>query len=308
MVKWLYGCVFLLFYFLFLNFNFSYAQTELTVTIDVGDTILTLSGKTSPNAQVTVVESGAVVGTTTADANGDFSKSLLAQTAGVHSIGIYSTDSYNVTSSTVNYSVSLTALQETTLSNIILPPTISLSSSELTKGDNLEISGLTAPSSTVSLFITSPTVTKTTTSANSGKWSYTYSTGDLETGDHTVYAKTTTSAGYQSESSKIKSFKIKAAPTATPAPAATATPTPAPAATATPTPVPRPIIPAIVAVFDIDASGRIEISEVFTAVKSWVDEWRKVLFKEKEPKNCDLNRDRRCDLIDLSILLYYIGR
>jgi len=27
-----------------------------------------------------------------------------------------------------------------------------------------------------------------------------------------------------------------------------------------------------------------------------------------EVKKCDLNRDRRCNLVDLSILLYYIGR
>lgn len=104
----------------------------------------------------------------------------------------------------------------------------------------------------------------------------------------------------------------------------TSTPTPAPVIeTPTPTSVSTlPVIPAVVAIFDIDGSGRIEITEVFTAVKSWVDEWREALKEEiaiargevapgatpRRTEKCDLNRDQRCDLIDFSILLYYIGR
>ena len=102
------------------------------------------------------------------------------------------------------------------------------------------------------------------------------------------------------------------APTNTPEPVATSTPAPA----ATVTPVPTPAIPAVVAAFDIDGSGRIEIAEVFAAVKIWVEEWKRALIEEISPealptreiKKCDLNRDRRCNLVDLSILLYYVGR
>jgi len=111
------------------------------------------------------------------------------------------------------------------------------------------------------------------------------------------------------------------APAATNTPGPAATSTPAPAATATP--VPTPAIPAVVAVFDIDGSGKIEIAEVFAVVKTWVEEWKEALLEEvkvvqegwvgvtpapREIKKCDLNRDRRCNLVDLSILLYYIGR
>jgi len=104
-------------------------------------------------------------------------------------------------------------------------------------------------------------------------------------------------------------------PTSTPGP--TSTPTPAP--TATPTPTPAPTLPLVVRVFDFDASGRIEIGEVFSAVGAWVKEWKEILKEEialvkgeaiipRKIKRCDLNRDGRCDLIDLSILLYYVGR
>lgn len=110
--------------------------------------------------------------------------------------------------------------------------------------------------------------------------------------------------------------------TSTPAPVATATPAPVATATpvpATPTPVTAPAIPLVVAVFDTDGSGRIEVGEVLSVVKSWVDEWRVVLQEEvalakgeaivpRKLKKCDINRDGRCNLFDLSILLYYIER
>jgi hypothetical protein len=122
-------------------------------------------------------------------------------------------------------------------------------------------------------------------------------------------------------------------PTPTPIPTSTPSPTPV-AATVNPalvstsipaplTPVPTLAIPDIVAVFDIDGSGRIETTEVFTAVKSWVDTWKAALLEEikvtqegfagatpdpRKIEKCDLNHDRKCNLSDLSILLYYIGR
>lgn len=293
---------------LFFPRHLSCAQTELTVSINVGDTILTLSGKTSPNASVTVIESGSVVGTTTADASGNFSKSLLAQTPGIHNIGIYATDAKGVTTSTVTYSVSLASLVETTLSNIVLPPTINLSGTGIAKGETVDIYGYGVVSSTISLLITGQTMVNTT-SDSSGYWKYSFGTGNLTVGStYDVYAKVTTTVGYQSESSKTLSFKIQTAPTATPAPTATSTPTSEVTATPSPVPTPRSVIPLVVAVFDIDGSGRIEVTEVFEAVKGWVEEWRGVLKEEKELKKCDINRDQRCNLIDLSILLYYVGR
>lgn len=97
-------------------------------------------------------------------------------------------------------------------------------------------------------------------------------------------------------------------PTSTPGPGPTATPGPA----ATATPVPTPAIPAAVLFFDIDKSGRIETTEVFQAVKIWVGEWRKYLKSltgetVAQAPICDVNKDEKCDLFDLSVLLYYVG-
>jgi len=300
---------------LFLLPPLSLAQTELTVSIGVGDTILTLSGKTSLNASVTVIEGSSVVGTTTADSQGNFSKSLLAQTPGIHNIGIYSTDTTGVTTSTVTYSVSLTSLVETTLSNIILPPTISLSGTGIAKGDNVDIYGYGAVSSTVSLLITGQTAVNTT-SDSSGYWKYTFETGSLTVGStYDAYAKITTPAGYQSESSETKSFSINAAPTATPGPT-----TPGPTATSTPVPAKKIVclLPLLIRIlYDPNNNCRIEKEEIFTVVKTWTEFWSGFIKEvyavglEGEAKgfqNCDFNRDDACNLIDLSILLFYIER
>ncbi len=119
-------------------------------------------------------------------------------------------------------------------------------------------------------------------------------------------------------------------PTSTPTPVATAAPTseatptpgeaaetPTPTSIPTATPTPTPILPLALRIFDVDNTGRIEVVEAFSAVLAWVDEWKVVLAKEiyreeeiplEEGKKCDLNNDGFCNLIDFSVLLYYIGR
>lgn len=119
-------------------------------------------------------------------------------------------------------------------------------------------------------------------------------------------------------------------PTLTPTPttATTSTTTTETATEITPTPTSLPgvdleveteavpaLLPPVVALFDLDASGRIEVTEILGAVSIWVEKWREVLVRviagEEEPAKgarCDLNDDSRCDLYDFSILMYYIGK
>jgi len=97
--------------------------------------------------------------------------------------------------------------------------------------------------------------------------------------------------------------------------------TPTAVLTPLPSPTPTPVLPSPLFVFDVDGSGRIERGEFVFAVKKWVGQWqefltRKIVSSEKETitvtrdslTGCDLNRDQRCNLLDFSILLYYIDR
>jgi hypothetical protein len=318
MVKYV-SIVFIIFLiFFFLSPLFSYAQTELTVTIQVGVTNLNLSGRASPQAQITVLENNAVIGTTTADSSGNFSKTLQGMEAGIHSISIYSTDTNGETTSTIIYSLSLSLGTETTLSNIIMPSTVVLSGDGIAKGDTLKISGLGVPLSTITIFInnTTNTLTKTATSGVDGSWEYNFNTSELDVGDRNLYVKISTSDGYQSESSEIKDFSILTASTVTSVSAAA---TPGPVATSTL--VPEKIVcllPSLIrTLYDPNNNCRIEKEEIFTVVKFWTEEWRGFI-KEvyaaglegeiKAFQKCDFNRDNACNLVDLSILLFYIER
>lgn len=298
--------------FLVFNFPQAKAQTSLTVSMTVGDTTLLISGQTSPEALVTFVENGATIGTTSAFANGFFSKRFTAQTPGIHTFGIYAKDQSGVTSATVTSSLSLTAKAETALANLILPPTISLDKSTATQGTIVIISGRTAPSSTVAIFIFETRIASVTASSANGAWSYSLDTSSISLGDQSVYAKTTTSEGYQSQTSQTLTLKINPPTTVTTTPTPTAE---APAFAALPAPLRR-----LLSAFDPDGSGRIEVREVFVAVKAWVEEWRQVLTEEikalaegaaptpEAEKKCDLNADGRCNLLDFSVLLFYIER
>jgi len=115
--------------------------------------------------------------------------------------------------------------------------------------------------------------------------------------------------------------------TATPAPAATSTPSPKKAKSISPTlfltpiqpsPTPKPTLPFSLSSFDVNQSGKIELTEIFGAVKIWVKEWRQDLLEEisreegtalsKKERKCDLNRDYKCNLIDFSILMSYVEK
>lgn len=68
--------------------------------------------------------------------------------------------------------------------------------------------------------------------------------------------------------------------------------------------------------FDINGDGKISLQELYDASRIWFDDW--TVFREKNLDfeidtpdfglSCDLNDDGRCDLIDFSILMYYVNR
>ncbi len=84
-----------------------------------------------------------------------------------------------------------------------------------------------------------------------------------------------------------------------------------PTATNTPIPpTPTPILPRLVSVFDLDKSGKIELSEMALSLRTWVEDFYQYRIKKlrKEKHICDLNEDGTCNLVDFSILLYYVER
>jgi hypothetical protein len=293
------------------NIN-TYAQTTVTVTAGVGDTIVTLSGKTSPNSQVTFLRSGSVIGTTVSDDEGDFYKQFTSQAHlfEIQTISIYSTDTEGINTSTVSYTINVPPHAETHLANIVLPPTINLSTTALEIGETLRVYGHTVPSSTVTVFFFYSTITETTLSLEDGSWEVLVDTSKLEARTHLLYAKTSVETGHLSPNSEALLFVVTALPTDDPddptKPTATVTPDDDITVTVTETAEEEePVVcnlPTFLKVFDFNNDCFIDLVEFTTAIKTWFAVWT------REGDECDINKDGRCDLRDFSILLYYTYR
>ncbi len=296
------------------------AQTELTVAISVGETSLKLSGRASPHAQITFLEAGTVIGTTAADEAGNFVKVFGAQEPGIKNVGLYAVDALGRKTPTLNYSLALISFTQTSLTNIILPPTLSLSQEAVFEGETLAVSGLSVPLSEVTVFLEGgENAFSSITAGSSGQWQINFSTNGLPAGLYQLFARATTSEGYQSENSETFYLVINplpATPTPTVIPTApvgeattvitpTLTPVAAkPTSTPAPTPTPTPVLPPSLKAFDLNNDERITSEEMPQALKKWVFLWREA----PRQATCDLNADGICDLIDFSILLYYINR
>lgn len=142
----------------------------------------------------------------------------------------------------------------------------------------------------------------------------------LDVSDCTAPAPTPTSiptstASSSSSSSSSSSTSTSTSPTSTPTPRPTVAPlTLWPQAIFPKTDL-QTVLPDNLKFFDFDKNGRLDESELFEGVKSWVEWWK--IYLGREDKNtffaegenqCDINGDRVCTLGDFSILLYYVRR
>ena len=80
------------------------------------------------------------------------------------------------------------------------------------------------------------------------------------------------------------------------------------------------VLPEVIRLFDTNGDGRLTLNELYGLTKKWFGIWENTVIAQIEAKNkgievvdkktwtCDLNKDGVCDLVDFSILMYYVGR
>ena len=274
-----------------------YSQTSINVSFKVGSSDLTLSGLSAPNSSVVIKENGAVLGTTQTDGAGNFTKELLALEEGIHKIEVYSVDPKGSSTPSLVYSIAISGGSATTLSIIYLPATIKISDSSADIGDEVDLSGYAIPGSVIKIYINDELYVKFDSSLEDGSWDYTLDTSDFPKDEYEIYAIAVYGLS-ELDASDTKTLDISGG-------------TIAETEQTLLEDLPERIIVRLLLnpiiqrfpFIDKDSSGRIEAEELYDAVKYWVDNWRSA-----ESKDCDLNSDVRCNLIDLSVLLYYIER
>lgn len=315
------------------------AQTELTLSIDVGDTVVTFSGWTAPNSLVTIKENGVAVGTALSDEQGFFTKTLTAQTPENKVFQLSSTHlpSGSMTD-TVEYSVYLTPTVETTLSNIVFPPTAELSATQVLPDEQLLISGWAPPGSVVELMVGADYFLSFT-AGEQGYWSGSISAVNLQPGVTFPVVATVIYHGFASQEINVGSFSVLffQVPSPTPTPLPTPTPTQSPGAgddsddegegttDSVMTPAPTVIsdgkldfgqpnvvvaptvesLPEILRQYDFNQSGRLDPFMLDRISEHW---WNAYYPVKQNLATCDLNADQRCDIIDFSILMYWVEK
>lgn len=143
------------------------------------------SGYTSPNAVVTIVSSGATIGTVSADSSGSFLKNVRVD-SGFTTFEIQSKDTEGRSSSVSKIIIGLKPGSKTQISNIFLSPTIQASRELAEKGMKLRIFGSTYPGSDVRIFNnnTSLSIEAMVKADSSGNWEYPLDTTRLSKGSY----------------------------------------------------------------------------------------------------------------------------
>lgn len=236
-------------------------------------------GMAYPDALITILKQGQVAATFLSDNKGYFEKKLTGLIEAPYLFGIFAEDSENRKSLTLNFTLNIFWETKTTLSNIFIPPTISLAKSQIPRGDILDIKGQIFPESEVHFLISPGPITKIFKSDSSGKWLYALDTSDLLEKTYQVKAKGVLASSQQSEFSQSLSFLVGRSLVEEP----------------TPTITPKPLV---CRGADLNFDGKVNLVD-FSILLYW---WNGVL----PSRTCaDITGDNRVDIVDFSIMMYY---
>lgn len=163
---------------------------------------VTISGFTSPLAQVTTLVDGTILSTAQARTDGSYEVIAGGLERGTYTIAVYATDSAGHKSSTYTSTLSVGQGTNNTISGIIIPPTVVLSADSVDPGAALAISGESVPDATIELFVTpqgasllgdaqkyTVTVPNGSGGTQTGKWSVDIDTSTMSRGTYEVRAR-----------------------------------------------------------------------------------------------------------------------
>jgi len=182
-----------------------------TGTIDFeGDTILSILGKAYPGATITVLCDGDVERVVEADSSANFSFTLSEQTPGITTLGFWALDKAGRRS--ITYAATFQVVQNavTTLSGVLIPPTLVAAPEKVSFGAPLSFKGSALPSSKVHTFVDDNEKPEETLTASNGDWEVVYNTSGLSNESfHTAKSNyTDDEKGLESGYSLITNFYV----------------------------------------------------------------------------------------------------
>jgi hypothetical protein len=155
-----------------------------------------VDGWAYPGSSVSFLRDGVLITTKSAGGAGEFSNLTEGLDRGSYSLALYAVDPKGVRSATFATTLWLQASTLNVLSNIMLPPTVSVAENSVTPGSPLSVSGYTAPNARVTTWLrpklaqvsVSDVVSSTTASSN-GAWNLSIPTTGLTQGTYELVAQ-----------------------------------------------------------------------------------------------------------------------
>jgi hypothetical protein len=154
---------------------------------------ITINGISYPQSTVTIYNDGAIVASITAGANAKFQATLSNIAVGSHTISLNSADPNGRKSVTISFIVNVTANTTVILSDVLLPPTIDISATQLARGDTLRIFGQAQPVSVVDVHVFSTDIVNNIIADSAGAYALIFDTKPLAEDTHTTKSRATAS-------------------------------------------------------------------------------------------------------------------
>ena len=165
------------------------AETDGEIEFE-GDTDLNVVGKACPGSTITVLRDGEAERVVEADNSSNFSFTLRNQTPGITTLGFWALDDADRRS--ITYSATFQIIQNavTTLSGVLIPPTIAVVPEKVPYGGTVSFEGCALPSTQVRAYIDEDEENpEETLVAGNGDWAIAYNTSPLSNESfHTVKA------------------------------------------------------------------------------------------------------------------------
>jgi cysteine-rich repeat protein len=171
---------------------------------ELGDTLISITGRAYPSRTINFLLDTENVGSVRTDGDGEFDFSTEAS-PGTATLGIWAEDGNGNRSITLNNTFDVTQGAITNLNNVILPPTVAVSSQNIDPGAQITLTGASVPDSEIEVHFNEGEIIETATAGGNGNWSLTFDTGRLSIAEHTVRARSvvgnpplTTESGFSS--------------------------------------------------------------------------------------------------------------
>ena len=155
-----------------------------------GDTDLNVYGRACPGSTITVLRDGEVERVVEADNSSNFNFILSDQIPGITTLGFWALDNSNRRSITYSATFQIVQNAVTSLSGVLIPPTIRVVPEKVTQGETVSFEGCALPSTQVNAVVDENEENpEETFVANNGDWAIAYNTSNLSNeAFHTVKA------------------------------------------------------------------------------------------------------------------------